>query len=252
MSVARRRSPARGCRGRGAAHGRRAARRRRPRRRGTPRSAARTSDGSRIAASSTRPTPSSNDSTSSAAAATARLVLPIPPGPVSVTSRARSVPSRRSSSPSSSLAPEQGSRLDRQAPLAEASKGWELVATELEEPDRCSDVLQPVLAEVAQLELAVEERACRLRDDDLAAVAGRRDPSRLVHGEPDVALVGQRRLAGVHAHPDPHRPRGQRALGVRSRRDGAPRRAERRPRTPSPCVPISMPPCRPTASLIRR
>ena len=169
---------------------------------------------------------------------------------MSVTSRARSVPSRCRVA-SSSLAPEQRSRLDRQPPLAEASQGRELVATELEEPDRCPDVLQPVLAEVAQLELAVEERARRLRDDDLSAVAGRRDPSRLVHGEPDVPLVRQRGLAGVDAHPHPSQARRRATLGVGSRSDGA-RGARKDNREAVSCVPISMPPCRPTASLIRR
>jgi hypothetical protein len=43
-------------------------------------------------------------------------------------------------------------------------------------------------------------------------VAGRGDAGRAVDIHPDVPLVGQLRLAGVNAHANPHRKRGECAL----------------------------------------
>ena len=90
-----------------------------------------------------------------------------------------------------SLAPEQRNRLDGQLRLAQAAQRRELVTAELEEPERRPEVLQPVVAEVAEIEVTVEQRARRLRDDDLTAVAGRTDPGRAVDVHAHVTLVGQ-------------------------------------------------------------
>ena len=70
--------------------------------------------------------------------------------------------------------------------------------------------------------------AGRVRDEDLAAVADRRDPRGPVDVEPDEAAAGLARLAGVEAHPDAIagvvRPRlgGERALRLDGRRDRRP------------------------------
>ena len=67
--------------------------------------ATRTAIGSRACARSTKKTPSSKCSRASDAAWTASRVLPIPPGPVSVTSRTASPRSRRASCSSSAARP---------------------------------------------------------------------------------------------------------------------------------------------------
>ena len=112
------------------------------------------------------------------------------------------------------------------------------------------DVLQVRLAEVVDADafgqLVAEQRARRLRDEDLAAVAGRADPRRAHDVEPDVALVADRRLAGVQAHPhaDVLRPAATRRRAARAVRRRPPRpptgrarrrRRRRRPACPSPC-----------------
>jgi hypothetical protein len=79
-----------------------------------------------------------------------------------------------------------------------------------------------VLAEVAELELPVEQRPRLLRQHDLAPVAGRRDPGRVVHVESDVPLVRQRRLACVQPHPHPHGPGGKSLLRLSRCRDRVP------------------------------
>jgi hypothetical protein len=58
------------------------------------------------------------------------------------------------------------------------------------------EVLQPVLAEIAQ-PIRAGEVVGRLRDDGLPAVAGRGDPGGAVDVDADVALLGHERLAGV-------------------------------------------------------
>ena len=67
-----------------------------------------------------------------------------------------------------------------------------------------------MLAEVSQARArghgTADERAGRLRHEDLAAVAGRHDPRRPMDVHPDVDTGGQLGLAGMDA--DPHLDRG--------------------------------------------
>ena len=75
---------------------------------------------------------------------------------------------------------------------------------ELVDALRPIEILEPVLAEVAQggsLELCVLEdgRGCQ-RDEDLAPVSCSHDPGRAVHAEPVVALGGGARLGRVDPH----------------------------------------------------
>ena len=79
------------------------------------------------------------------------------------------------------------------------------VDLKLVDPLGAGEVLELVLAEVADgdpVELVVGEHGrCRLRGEDLAAVARGHDPRGAVHAHPVVAaLVGEDRLAGVQAH----------------------------------------------------
>jgi hypothetical protein len=95
---------------------------------------------------------------------------------------------------------------DRQVCRVQAANRRELAVAELVDPLRRGQVLQPVLAEVAQ-PVGADEIPCRLRDQHLPAVADRGDACRAVDVDPDVALLGDQRLAGVetHAHADPAR-----------------------------------------------
>ena len=137
------------------------------------------------------------------------------------------------------LAPDEGVRHRGEArePVVERVQRRELVRQavdlELVELLRAGQVLQHVLAEVAELDARPEQRARGLRDEHLAAVAGRHHARRVVHVEADVAAVHPPRLAGVqaHAHADlvavgPVVP-GERALAVHGRRGGVGGRLER-------------------------
>src|SRR5919108_5320068 len=66
-----------------------------------------------------------------------------------------------------------------------------------------------MLAEIAQT-ISARKITRRLRDEDLPAVAGSGDPRGAVDVDPDVALVGQGRLAGVHSHAHANPPFGER------------------------------------------
>ena len=99
-----------------------------------------------------------------------------------------------------------------------------------------------MLAEVAQREpvgeLLADEHRGRVRDEDLAAVARGRDPRRSMDVETDIVgargRAGRPRLAGMEAHPDPHRRAvrpgraGEGALRRGGRRDGFERAREHR------------------------
>ena len=166
--------------------------------------------------------------TRSAAACSASRVLPVPPGPVRV--------SRRTSSRASSvehlgelvLAAEERRRRDRQVRAVQALERREVVVAELVDPLGRGQVLQPVLAEVAQPSV-LDERRGGGRDEHLAAVAAGRDARRAVHVDADVALLGRGAACPVwspirtrigptgQASRSPVRGRGERA---RRRREG--------------------------------
>ena len=114
--------------------------------------------------------------------------MPLPPGPVSVTSRT----SRRRSSLDDLLdlafAPEERRRRDRQVRLVQRLERREVFRAELEETLGRTQVLQPVEAEVAHIDAG--EVGGRLGQEHLPTVPGRGDPRSSVHVEPDVALVG--------------------------------------------------------------
>ena len=94
------------------------------------------------------------------------------------------------------------------------------------------DVLQVLLPEVddrdAFREVVAEQRASRLGEQDLAAVARRADARRADDVEPEIPLFADRRLARVQAHPHAHllpsRPLvgRERALGGDRPGDGVP------------------------------
>ena len=214
-----------------------------------------TSAGSAIGASATKNTPCGKSSTSSAAAWSPSRVLPVPPGPVSVSRRTSS---RRSCSTTAATS--------RSRPISGVGWTGRFVGrfssvrnggNSLGSPSitscesRCGrvQVLEPVLAEVAQRDpvgqLVLDELARRLRDQHLPAVASRADPRRARHVEPDVPRRPDRRLAGVDPDPDraaaspPSRAAPARPPGSPRPRSGT-RRRTRRPA----CRPHGRPPPR--------
>ena len=118
------------------------------------------------------------------------------------------------------LAADERDRDDGQIGGVERPEGREVALAELEEALCADQVLQAVLAEVADRSVRREEAARRLGDDDLAAVRGGRDPRCSVDVYADVALVGHERLAGVNAHPDADRPGLERPLRLDRGGDG--------------------------------
>ena len=194
-------------------------------------------------------------------------VLPTPPGPVSVRSdecsRIRVACSISRSRPmklvTSSLRLFRGASVVRGGGKSRARPGpvtWN---------SRCGSVqrAQPVGAEVDRApigaaQLVGDQVAGRLGDEDLAAVAGRADPRGAVDVEPDVALRGAPRLAGVEPHPVAHRDpvgplAGRRSRAARPRPPG-PRRVRSRRRSTGrrPAEPRSTAPWRANASRISR
>ena len=108
-----------------------------------------TRSGSRSGASACHVRPSGNSSAASAAAWSARRVLPLPPGPVRVTSRAR-LASSLAISATSALRPMKGvagtGRFERWI----VRSGGKSPLSELVQADRLGEVLQALLAEVVQ------------------------------------------------------------------------------------------------------
>jgi hypothetical protein len=76
----------------------------------------------------------------------------------------------------------------------------------LEDRDGDVEVLQPVLAQIAQPGLRLE-RDGRLGDEHLPTVAGRRDPRGEMDIAADVVAVRHERRARMQTHPDSNRPR---------------------------------------------
>src|SRR5204863_8977845 len=77
---------------------------------------------------------------------------------------------------------------------------------QLEEVLGTVDVLEPDAAEIVEPDIlrqvTLDERRRRRGYQDLAAVPGIADPGGLVHGEADVPVAADRRLAGVESHAD--------------------------------------------------
>ena len=170
-----------------------------------------TSTGSVIGASSTRKTPCSKSPTRSAATWRLRRVLPVPPGPVSVT--------RRTSSWSSSadlghlaLATEQGGRVGREV-VRTSVEGEQrgkvrrqAGGDDLEDMLRPGQVLESMLPEIEQARTIrhgfANEGRRRIGEQDLAAMADTPEPSAAIDRRAVVVAIPELGLAGVEA--DPH------------------------------------------------
>ena len=125
------------------------------------------------------------------------------------------------------LAPDERNRDDGQIGGVERPEGREVALAELEEALGADQILEAVLAEIADRSVGLQEAARRLGDDDLAAVRGGGDSRRAVDVYADVALVGHERLAGVETHANADRPASSASLRLDGGGDGIGRPRER-------------------------
>ena len=159
----------------------------------------------------TKYTPSGYRSAASAATWRARRVLPVPPGPVRVTSRLAA--SSSSTSATSRWRPRnEVSWSGRLFGVASRVRGGGKSAGspsigQLPQVLRAGEVLEPMLTEVGEADAG---RQAPGRDglgcaghQHLAAVAGCRDARGAVDVQSNVVVAAERPLAGVEAHPDP-------------------------------------------------
>jgi hypothetical protein len=162
-----------------------------------------TSAGSRRSASGTQKAPALKRGTSSAAASIASRVLPVPPGPVSVSKRAPSPTSVAISVTSRSRPTNELAGRGRLV-LETVLSGPKLALAELVERHRPVEVLQPVLAELDEA-VGLDQGRGRRGHDHLAAVPDSGDPGRPVDVRAHVPLLGDERRAGVQAYANANR-----------------------------------------------
>ena len=196
----------------------------------------------------TQKTPSRRVPTSSAATCSASRVLPVPPGPVSVSRRVPSQSSATSSSSSLSR-PMSGLAATGQVRGVERPQRREVAVAELVEALRLGQVLEPVLSEVTDSRGGASRRPrVVLGEDDLPAVCGGGDPRRAVDVDADVALVASRSARPCGAPCG--RGSGRRSSAVRASAAAATASAAlgNATKNASPCVSTSTPECRANAS----
>ena len=101
----------------------------------------------------------------------------------------------------------------------------EVAVAQLVQALRVDEILEPVLAEVADRGVVLEKSPRRLGEDDLTAVGGGGDPGGAMDVHAHVSLVRLERLTGVDAHADTDRPASSAVRDSRCRghRVGRPR-----------------------------
>ena len=237
---AQRRRPARSCRRRSATTCRRCTRRDRPRRRAPARRSPRPAEGrgAAQAVSTTHRVGTARPARRRCAAQGG--VLPVPPG-----AGQREQPHVRARQLGERLgqlvpAPQERSRRAAgDSSGGDVSSGGKSSVSELVDPLGLGQILQAVVAEVAE-PTGPDELGGRGRDQHLPAVTAGGDPRRPVHVHPDVALLANARGAGVDSNPQPDRARRQpvqRLCGCRS----APWAVGNATKNESPCVSTSTP-----------
>ena len=104
---------------------------------------------------------------------------------------------------------------------------WKGRFAELVETERGGQILEPVLAEIAEWKRSgLEQGRGRRREQDLASVSRSRDPRRSVDVEADVVVVRHERLARVQAHANTDRRRRKARLCLSGTGDGVARGRE--------------------------
>src|SRR5207244_9143533 len=114
----------------------------------------------------------------------------------------------------------------RQIRPVHRTKRREATKPVLVQPLSTGQILQPMLTQIDQL-LLRNEVSRRLRDHDLAAVRGGRDPSSPMNIDPDIPLRGSERLTCVDADPQPDRSTFQPPNRLRGSTQRIPRTMER-------------------------
>ena len=150
----------------------------------------------------------------------ASRVLPVPPGPVRVSSRVSGLVSSETTCGEFVLAAEEGGGGDGKGEPVERPERWVLCGSELVDAFGCVEVFEAVVAEVLQLHVTVEQLGGVAGEDDLAAVRGAHDAGGAVDVDPEVVGRIQRRLAGVDPDPDPDRAAVQSVHRLADRHDG--------------------------------
>ena len=220
--------------------------------------------GSSTGSNGTKNVPSGKSVPAAWASSIANRVLPIPPGPVIVSSRAvRSrLPRRRQLALAADERGDRGSAgcsAGRRSSGGPGSRSCRPSMTSWLSRSGSGKSRRRIRAELAPGHAArqgvADDAARRGRDHDLAAVAGGRDPGGPVDVDADVALADPGHLAGVQADPDPdrlrrparsaaasprwpvdRRPDRLRRRSGRSRRTSRPRCPARRRRGPANAV----------------
>ena len=161
----------------------------------------------------TNQTPSANASTSSAATCSARRVLPMPPGPVSVTSRTSSRPQQRRERGQLLLATQQRGGLQRQVVLVGVERlerrevGGQAGRTSWKSGSGCWRSLRRCAPRSRSVTPAGRRCSTSARvvcgEQHLAAVTGGGDAGGAMDVEPDVVVAHELRRPGMqpHAHP---------------------------------------------------
>ncbi len=149
--------------------------------------------------------------------------MPVPPGPVRVSSLHPGLGEEHRDGVELAPAAEEGRRGDREVRAVEAPQRRELAIPELEDPLGCREILEAVLPQVPQREIlvgasVVDERSCRRGHEHLPAVSRGCNAGRTVdvrthvslcahHGSPRVDAQAQADRPGLEALDDlPRRP----------------------------------------------
>ena len=125
------------------------------------------------------------------------------------------------------IPPEKARSRCRQVRISDRLERRELFIGELEEGDRMIEVLKTVRAEWDEQEPIPDEFRGRGRDNDLPTVPRRCDAGGMMNIGAYITLLREERRSGVHAHPQPYRPRGEPLRDRLSSFDCPPRVRER-------------------------
>ena len=127
-----------------------------------------------------------------------------------------------------SFSPDEWVRGDGEVRAEEALERRKALPAELVDALGRREVLETVVAEVGELDAALDERGGRRRDDDLATVRGSCDACGTMNLVAHVSFVRKQRCARMDSSPHAHTSRRERIVEALRRRDGRRRSRERK------------------------